>query len=62
MNETYENIKNAIENLHNADDVHDRGMNILDAIEFEFFMEPEETELRTLYQEKVDEISITKKS
>lgn len=58
MNKTYENIKNAIENLHNADDIHDRGMNILDAIEQEFYMKPEETELRKLYREKVDEISI----
>ena len=58
MNETYENIKNAIENLHNNDDVHDRGMNILNAIEQEFYGTGEETELRKLYREKVEEISV----
>lgn len=58
MNNTYENIKNAIENLHNNDDVHDRGMNILNAIEQEFYGTDEEIELRKLYREKVDEISI----
>ena len=58
MNKTYENIKNAIENLHNADDVHDRGINILDAIEQEFYGTDEETELRKLYREKVEEISV----
>lgn len=49
MNNTYENIKNAIENLHSNDDVHDRGMNILDAIEWEFYGTDEEIELRKLY-------------
>lgn len=58
MNNTYENIKNAIENLHNIDDIHDRGMNILDAIEQEFYGTDEETELRKLYREKVEEISV----
>ena len=57
MNNTYENIKNAIENLHNNDDVHDRGMNILNAIESEFYGTDEEIELRKLYREKVDEIT-----